>query len=104
RRALRWLIKNKKEDVSLLDIRRYALGQRLDAKETRAVIESLVQASWLKMHTSSTGGRPSQRWWVNPSLYWDAGSAGSAGSGSNRCLSAVSALSASGLNPIGSRL
>ena len=95
RRALRWIMENPKDDVSLLDIRRDALGQRLDAKETEAVIERLVQAGWLKKHTSQTGGRPSQRWWVNPSLYWDAGSAGSAGTASARPLSAVSALSAS---------
>lgn len=96
RRALRWLIENPREDVSLLDIRRHALGQRIDAKETRAVIEGLVQASWLKKHTTPTGGRPSQRWWINPALYWAAESAGSATSGSNRYLSAVSALSALG--------
>ena len=92
RRALRWIKANPKDDISLMDVRRGALGQRLDAKQTGAVIESLVQAGWLKRHTNLTGGRPSQRWWVNPALYWDAGSAGSAGSTPNRHLSAVSAV------------
>jgi hypothetical protein len=95
RRALQWIRANPRDDISLMDIRRDALGQRLDAKQTGAIIESLVQTGWLKKHTSSTGGRPSQRWWVNPSLYWDAGSAESAGSAPHVPLSAVPALSAS---------
>jgi Protein of unknown function (DUF3987) len=94
RRALLWIRAQQKEDVSLMDIRRDALGQRLDGKQTRAVMETLVQANWLKAHTSPTGGRPSQRWWVNPALYWDAATAGSAGSPTSLPVSALSALSA----------
>jgi hypothetical protein len=101
RRALLWIRENRRDDVSLMDIRRDALGQRLDAKQTTIVLDMLVQANWLKRHTSSTGGRPAQRWWVNPALYSDAESAGSAGSlerDSSGPLSAVSALSAVGSN------
>jgi hypothetical protein len=97
RRALRWIRANQKPDVSLMDVRRDALGQRLDARQTEAVLESLARANWVKRHTNQTGGRPSQRWWVNPVLHWDAGSAesaGSAGSNSIGPLSAVPALSA----------
>jgi hypothetical protein len=77
-----------------MDIRRDALGQRLDAQQTEALMEVLVRANWLKMHTNHTGGRPSQRWWVHPALYGDARSAGSAGSSLVAPVSAVSALSA----------
>jgi hypothetical protein len=97
RRALRWIRANQKPDVSLMDIRRDALGQRLDAAQTESVMESLARANWVKRHTTSTGGRPSQRWWIHPVLHRDAESAGSAGSSLMRPLSAVSAVSA--LNP-----
>jgi len=50
-----------------------------------------AQANWLKAHASPTGGRPSQRWWVNPALYGDAGTAGTAGSPASLPLSALSA-------------
>ena len=65
-RALRWLKANQRDDISLKDIRREALSQRLNAKQTEAVIESLVRAGRLKSHTAPTGGRPSHRWWVHP--------------------------------------
>jgi len=94
RQVLRWIKAHHLEDVSLMDIRRDALGQRLDAKQTEVVIEGLAQAGWLKRHTRQTRGRPSQRWWVHPALYWNAGSAGSAGSDLTSHLSAVSAVSA----------
>jgi hypothetical protein len=94
RRALLWIRANQKADVSLMDIRRDALGQRLDAQQTEALMEVLARANWVKRHTKQTGGRPSQRWGVNPALHWDAGTAGSAGSGLMRPLSAVPALSA----------
>jgi hypothetical protein len=98
--ALLWIRENQKVDVSLMDIRRDALGQRLDAQQTEAVMESLARGNWVKRHTTRTGGRPAQRWWVHPALYRDAENAGSAGGSerdSNRPFSAVSALSAGDL-------
>jgi hypothetical protein len=77
RRVLRWLATHRKAEVSLLDIRREALGRRLDAKDTRSVLDDLVCAGWLKLATTSTAGRAIRRWQVNPQLF-------SGGTGSER--------------------
>jgi len=75
RRVLRWLATHRKAEVSLLDIRREALGRHLDAKDTRSVLDDLVCAGWLKLVTTSTAGRAIHRWQVNPQLF--SGGAGS---------------------------
>jgi len=82
RRILRWIEANQREDVSLMDIRRNALAQSLDAEQTLYLMETLVKAGWLRPTTTETLGRPLHRWQVNPLLFskWDAGSAESAGS------------------------
>jgi len=69
RRVLRWLATHRKAEVSLLDIRREALGRHLDAKDTRSVLDDLVCAGWLKLVTTSTAGRAIHRWQVNPQLF-----------------------------------
>jgi hypothetical protein len=69
RRVLRWLAANQPEEVSLLDIRREALSRRLDAKETRSLLDDLVRAGWLNLVTTKTAGRPIRRWQVNPQLF-----------------------------------
>ena len=61
--------KNRPEEVSLLDIRREALGRRLDAEQTRILLDSLVRAGWLKLVTTKTAGRAIHRWHVNPQLF-----------------------------------
>jgi hypothetical protein len=80
RRVLRWLRENPEvNEVSVKDIRRDALSQSLDAKDTEALLNSLVAAGWLKPKpTEQTGGRPIRRWQVNKILYAGAESAGSA--------------------------
>jgi hypothetical protein len=77
RRVLKWLRAHPEiEAVSVKDVRRDALAQSLDAKETEALLNSLVAAGWLKpMPTEQTGGRPIYRWSVNPILYGGAESA-----------------------------
>src|SRR5262249_40845873 len=69
RRALCWIQINRKPEVSLLDIRREALGRRLDAEQTRRLLDRLVRAGWLKLVTTKTGGRAIHRWLVNPLLF-----------------------------------
>jgi hypothetical protein len=69
RRALRWIRTNQKTEVSLLDIRREALGRRLDAQQTRSLLDGLVRSGWLRLVTTKTGGRAIHRWHVNPLLF-----------------------------------
>jgi hypothetical protein len=71
RRALLWIQRNRKNEreVSLLEIRRGALGRRLDAEQTRGVLDALTRAGWLRLVTTKTAGRSVQRWQVNPQLF-----------------------------------
>jgi hypothetical protein len=69
RRALCWIGNNQKSEVSLQDIRQDALGRRLDAEQTRGLLDGLVRAGWLKLTTTKTGGRAIHRWRVNPLLF-----------------------------------
>src|SRR5262245_51831648 len=50
-------------------IRREALGRRLDAEQTRTLLDGLVRAGWLKLVTTKTDGRAIHRWQVNPLLF-----------------------------------
>jgi hypothetical protein len=68
-RVLRWIRTNQKREVSLLEIRREALGRRLDAEQTRGLLDGLVRAGWLKLVTTKTDGRAIHRWQVNPLLF-----------------------------------
>src|SRR5215475_4839856 len=54
RRTLRWLASHRKTAVSLLDVRREALGRRLDAEHTRSLLDGLTRAGWLKLVTTVT--------------------------------------------------
>ena len=69
RRALFWIRNSQKSEVSLQDIRQDALGRRLDAEQTRSLLDGLVRAGWLKLVTTKTGGRAIHRWQVNPLLF-----------------------------------
>jgi hypothetical protein len=69
RRTLWWIRTTRRAEVSLLDIRREALGRRLDAEQTRSVLDGLVRAGWLKLVTTKTEGRAIHRWQVNPQLF-----------------------------------
>jgi hypothetical protein len=69
RRVLRWIQTNRKPEVSLLDIRREALGRRFDAEQTRGLLDGLVRAGWMKLVTTKTDGRAIHRWQVNPLLF-----------------------------------
>src|SRR5262249_42814073 len=69
RRALSWIRTNQKPEVSLLDIRREALGRRLDAERTRTLLDGLGRGGWLKVVRTKTEGRAIHRWLVNPLLF-----------------------------------
>jgi hypothetical protein len=90
RRILRWVQANDRHEISLKDIRRDALGGSLDAEQTRDLFDRMVAAGWLQAEISVTGGRPIERWHVNPRVFAAAETAGTAGSR----LSAVPAVPA----------
>ena len=78
RRVLRWIRTRGKTEVCVKDVRRDALGQCLDAKQTEELLDQLAKAGWLARKTEGTRGRSVHRWSVNPILFKDAASAESA--------------------------
>ena len=69
RRVLRWIRARGKAELSREEVRREALGQKLDAEQTDGVLEALTRASWVReLEIVSSGGRPARRWQVNPLL------------------------------------
>ena len=48
RRVLRWIRGNDKAEISVKDIRREALGQKLDAEQTTNLLQGLVKAAFSK--------------------------------------------------------
>jgi hypothetical protein len=69
RRLLRWIRAHNRREISLMDARREALGQSLDADQTQELLDGLVKAGWLRKTTTQTEGRPKYRWEVNPKLF-----------------------------------
>jgi hypothetical protein len=76
RRALRWIRAQRKSEVSLMGIRRHALNEQLDEKQTEDVLAHLEQAGWVRKHkkpSGPAGGKPVVRWEVNPILFSNPG-------------------------------
>jgi hypothetical protein len=97
RRVLRWIRARCKTEVSLEDVRRDALGQKLDAEQTATLLEGLARSGWvreLKVASTPRGGRPPRRWQVNPNLFPTAETAETAQTRPPEGVSAVSAVSA----------
>ena len=72
KRALTWIRAKGKIDVSREDIRRDALGQRLDAAQTDDLLKGLCASGWLREEVTPPGpqgGKPVRRWLVNPKLH-----------------------------------
>jgi Protein of unknown function (DUF3987) len=72
RRVLRWVKAKDKPEVTREDIRRHALGQKLDAEATDKLLDALERGGWLKKIVEPSGpkgGRPTSRWLVNPILF-----------------------------------
>jgi hypothetical protein len=91
RRVLRWIRVHGVSEISIKDVRRDALAGSFDAEQTRDAIDRLVAAGWLRPRKlERTGGRPRERWLVNPRIFAPAGTATNAQSD----LSAVPAVSA----------
>jgi hypothetical protein len=99
RRVLRWIRARGKTEVSLEDVRRDALGQKLDAEQTANLLDALGRAGWLReLEAASTprGGRPARRRQVNPLIRTPtAETAETAQTHPHPQVSAVSAVSAS---------
>ena len=71
RRVVRWLQAEDRALVSRKDVRRKALAQTVNARETDRVLARLVEAAVLQAMPSEKhpqGGRPALRWAVNPLL------------------------------------
>ena len=74
RRVVRWLADTGRAEVSRQEIRCEALGDTANAAEADQVIARLSKAGILRLHvmlSSSSGGRPTRRWLVNPALRED---------------------------------
>jgi hypothetical protein len=69
RRVLRWVKEQGRPDFSREEIRRDALGQKLDAEQTEELLNRLAKAGWTAKSTTKTGGRPLHRWEMNPMLF-----------------------------------
>jgi len=72
RKVLRWIRAQRKTEVSLMDVRRYALNERLDEEQTEDVLAHLEQAGWVRKYkkpSGPAGGKPVVRWEVNPILF-----------------------------------
>jgi hypothetical protein len=73
RKALRWIRNDGQTRVALKSIRREAFGGGIDGEQAREILDRLVEAGWLRLETIETGGRPLDRWLVNPKLFEPAG-------------------------------
>jgi hypothetical protein len=69
RRVLRWVKEQGRHEVSREDIRREALGQKLDAEKVQKLLDSLVKAGWAVEETTRTAGRRIRRWKINSKLF-----------------------------------
>ncbi|MPZ35556.1 MAG: DUF3987 domain-containing protein [Rhodospirillales bacterium] len=71
RRVVHWLRANGRRNVSKTEVRRMALAQTVNAKETDRVLARLVEAGVLRPvgnEAPAQRGRPALRWQVNPSF------------------------------------
>ena len=76
RKVLRWIKTYRKAEVSLMDVRRYALNERLDEENTEALLSHLERTGWVRKHkkpSGPAGGKPVVRWEVNPFLFSNPG-------------------------------
>jgi hypothetical protein len=72
RQVLKWARAHRKPEVSREDIRRTALGQKLDADQTEGLLGDLAKKGWcreIKLPPGRQGGKPARRWHFNPLLF-----------------------------------
>jgi hypothetical protein len=67
--VLNWIKSHGMAEISVKDIRRDALGQKMDADGAARMVEILERAGWLRKVTTKTDGRSRHRWEVNPKLF-----------------------------------
>jgi hypothetical protein len=73
RSVLKWIRQHGLMEVSVKDIRRDFLGQRLDAEATEKLLDDLERGGWLRKVSTRTPGRSRHRWQVNPKLFEEEG-------------------------------
>src|SRR5262249_28866650 len=98
RRVLRWIRARDKREFSGEEVRRQALGQKLDAEQTAGLLGGLRGYGWareLEPDTTPRGGPPPRRGQATPPLSPAAKTAKPAQPPPRREVSAVSAVSAS---------
>jgi hypothetical protein len=69
--VLNWTRARGKKELSREDVRQNALSKRLDAEQTRRLLDGLGKAGWLRQVVDPPGpqgGKPAYRWLVNPLL------------------------------------
>jgi hypothetical protein len=72
RRALQWIAAHRKSEVTREEVRRDALGRKLDAAETETLLQGLEKSGWTRRVLQAVGpkgGRPPSHWSVNPILF-----------------------------------
>jgi Protein of unknown function (DUF3987) len=69
RQVLRWVKQQGDREFSREEIRRDALGQKLDAEEVQKLLDSFEKSGWAAKGTTKTAGRPIHRWKFNPKLF-----------------------------------
>jgi hypothetical protein len=57
------------DEVSREEIRREALGQKLDAEQTQDLLEGLEKTGWAKQEAIRTPGRSRHRWTIKPKIF-----------------------------------
>jgi hypothetical protein len=97
RRVLRWMRARGKREISIKNVRRDALGERLDAEQTADLLREMTRSGWLREKEATItpiGGRPARRWEVNPILFLNAETAETAETPAAGKVPAVPAVSA----------
>src|SRR5262249_7189358 len=54
RRVLRWMRARGKREISIKDVRRDALGERLDARRTADLLREMTRSRWLREKDAAT--------------------------------------------------
>jgi hypothetical protein len=71
RQVVRWLKTSGQRDVSREEVRREALHSSVNASDAEQLLYRLRDAGFVQRidyESSRMGGRPPNRWWVNPAL------------------------------------
>ncbi|MBV8411357.1 MAG: DUF3987 domain-containing protein [Alphaproteobacteria bacterium] len=68
RRVARWLKSTRRTQVTRTEVRTQGLGKTVNAGRAEALLGNLCALGFVRPLRPETGGRPSERWEVNPAL------------------------------------